>query len=164
MGGFVNGWPSPVDFSSSSWSSISCRNEGAYNRFGGAVSEAGPILEPIKRSILVVEDDEDSAESLALLIRLLGHDVRTARDGPEALAAAQAYRPGLALIDIGLPGMDGYEVARRMKQTPDLAKTVLVALTGYGGRDDRLRSEAAGFDRHLQKPVDFAELGRLLAL
>ena len=110
----------------------------------------------------MVEDSEDSAESLAMLVRLQGHDARTAHDGREALAVADAYRPDLALIDIGLPDMDGYEVARRMRETPDLAGMVLVALTGYSGADDRLRSQAAGFDQHLIKPVDFGELERLL--
>ena len=125
-------------------------------------SGTGPVPPTAKHRILVVEDSEDSAESLAMLVRLQGHDARTAHDGREALAVADAYRPDLALIDIGLPDMDGYEVARRMRGTPDLAGTVLVALTGYSGADDRLRSQAAGFDHHLIKPVDFGELERLL--
>ena len=115
-----------------------------------------------KHQVLVVEDNDDAAEALATLVQLLGHEARTARDGPEALARVDDYRPDLALIDIGLPGMDGYELARRLRERTDLASTVLVALTGYGGEDDRLRSQAAGFDRHITKPVDFGELSALL--
>ena len=134
----------------------------AYNPGGDVVIAAGPTPDPARRRILLVEDDDDFAESLTLLLGILGHEVRRASDGGEALAVAQDYRPALALVDIGLPGIDGYEVARRLRQAPGLAQTVLVALTGYGGRDDRLRCTAAGFDRHLLKPVDFAELKQLL--
>lgn len=121
-----------------------------------------PVPPAAKHRILVVDDSEDSALSLAMLVRLLGHDARTAHDGREALAVADAYRPSLALIDIGLPDIDGYQVARRMRETPELAATVLVALTGYSGADELRRSEAAGFDRHLIKPLDFGELEKLL--
>ena len=126
------------------------------------LNAADPVPPTPKYRILVVDDSEDSAEGLAALVRLLGHDARTAHDGQEALAVADAYRPALAFIDIGLPDMDGYQVARRMRETPGLAATVLVALTGYSGADELHRSEAAGFDRHLVKPLDFGELERLL--
>lgn len=110
-----------------------------------------------------MEDNEDAAEALATLVQLLGHEARTAHDGPDALAMVDDYRPDLALIDIGLPGMDGYELARRLRERIDLASAVLVALTGYGGEADRLRSQAAGFDRHMLKPVDFSALSALLS-
>lgn len=116
-----------------------------------------------KHQVLVVEDNEDAAEALATLVQLLGHEARTAHDGPDALAMVDDYRPDLALIDIGLPGMDGYELARRLRERIDLASAVLVALTGYGGEADRLRSQAAGFDRHMLKPVDFSALSALLS-
>jgi CheY-like chemotaxis protein len=114
------------------------------------------------RRVLVVEDNPDAAESLAMLIRLHGHEARIARDGPEALSLVEAYRPDVALVDIGLPGIDGYEVARRLRARPELLGVVLVALTGYSGPEERLRSHEAGFDRHMVKPVDIVELERLL--
>jgi CheY-like chemotaxis protein len=93
-----------------------------------------------------------------------GHEVRTAHDGLEALHAAEAFRPDIALIDIGLPVMDGFEVARRMTEHPGLSSTQLVAVTGYGQEQDRERSASAGFVRHLVKPVDLEELRTLVEL
>ena len=94
-----------------------------------------------RRRILVVDDNVDAAESLArLLTRLYGHEVRVAHDGPEALAAAEEFRPEVVLLDIGLPGMDGYEVARRLRERPEFEETLLVALTGWGQEADRRRS------------------------
>jgi CheY-like chemotaxis protein len=101
-----------------------------------------------------------------ITVRLLesyGYQVRTAHDGPSALEIALEYRPDVVLLDIGLPEMDGYEVAKRMRQDPALQKAVLVAVTGYGLESDRLRSQEAGFDHHLVKPVDFDKLLGLLA-
>jgi PAS domain S-box-containing protein len=112
--------------------------------------------------VLVVDDSRDGAESLALLLRLKGHDVRVAHDGLAALEAAQASPPDLAILDIGMPGMDGYELARRLRQKPGLGKLVLVALTGWGQAEDRRRSQEAGFNQHLTKPADPAALDRLL--
>jgi CheY-like chemotaxis protein len=116
-----------------------------------------------RNRILVVDDNRDSAESLAMLLRLTGQDVRTVHDGRQALILAEAYRPDLVLLDIGLPGIDGYEVARRLRSVPWIGTTTLVALTGYGGEDDRRQARAAGFDHHMVKPVDFGALHRLLA-
>lgn len=113
--------------------------------------------------ILVVDDNVDSADSMALLLGLDGHETRTAFDGPGALAEALAFRPRVVLLDIGLPGMDGYEVARRMRELPGLRDVLLIAITGYGRDDDRARSKEAGFDHHLVKPVDPETLGRLLS-
>jgi signal transduction histidine kinase/ActR/RegA family two-component response regulator len=132
---------------------------------GGAPARAaGPALRPTPRHrVLVVDDNRDSADSLATLLRLVGNDVRTAYDGQEALEVAAWYQPDMILLDIGLPVMNGYEVARRLRAEPVYGRPVLTALTGYSSEEDRRRSVAAGFDRHMVKPVDFAELQEVLA-
>jgi PAS domain S-box-containing protein len=137
----------------------------------GALPPAAPAkdddTEPFKsssrRRILVLDDNRDSAESLAMLLRLVGHDVRTVHDGRQALVVAEIYSPDLVLLDIGLPGMDGYEVARRLRAQPWIGQTKLVALTGFGGEEDRRQAQSAGLDHHLVKPVDFDALRELLA-
>jgi PAS domain S-box-containing protein len=112
--------------------------------------------------ILVVDDNADAAESLAMLLRLWGHAVRTSHDGQSGLKAALSYRPDVVFLDIGLPGLDGYEVARRLRE--EFGETMrLVALTGYGQQEDRRRAEEVGFDDHLTKPADPAVLHGLLA-
>jgi CheY-like chemotaxis protein len=116
----------------------------------------------IQRRILVVDDNRDSAESLAMLLRVRGHEVRTAYDGQQALAAAEDYRPGVVILDIGLPGLDGYGVARALRATPLFRDALLVALTGYGAEEDRRACYRAGFDAHLVKPVDLVPLFGLL--
>jgi PAS domain S-box-containing protein len=113
--------------------------------------------------ILVVDDNADSAESLATLLRLGGHEVRVAYGGREALEIAQADKPRIVLLDLGMPGMDGYEVARRLRQQPGMGGVFLVAVTGWGQEEDRRRSRKAGFDQHLVKPVDPAALQQVLA-
>jgi signal transduction histidine kinase/CheY-like chemotaxis protein len=113
--------------------------------------------------VLVVDDNIDAAHGLAMLLRLLGHAVEVAQDGATALAIAQNWLPEIVLLDIGLPGMDGYEVARRLRQQPAMHDALLVALTGYGQEEDRRRSHEAGFDQHLVKPVDTNALQELLA-
>ena len=113
--------------------------------------------------VLLVDDNVDAAESLAMLLRLWGHEVAVAHDGPAALRAAEGQRPQVALLDIGLPGMDGYELARRLRSQPGLGRVVLVALTGWGQEEDRRRSQEAGFDHHLTKPVELGALQKLLA-
>ncbi len=118
-----------------------------------------------RRRILVVDDNQDAANSLArLLTRLYRQEVRVAYDGPSALEAAGSFNPGLILLDIGLPGMDGYEVARRLRAHPDFNKALLVAVTGWGQEQDRQRSSAAGFDRHLVKPVEMDAVRELLLI
>jgi signal transduction histidine kinase len=112
--------------------------------------------------VLLVDDNVDGADSLATLVRLAGHDTRVAHDGPGALEAAAAFRPQVVVLDIGLPGLTGYEVARRLRADPDLSGVALVAVTGYGRDEDRERSREAGFDHHLTKPVEFALLLDLL--
>jgi CheY-like chemotaxis protein len=113
--------------------------------------------------ILVVDDNQDAAESLATLLALKGHDVRTAFDGPGALGAAEEFRPGVLLLDIGLPGMSGYEVAKKLREQARFQDVILIAVTGWGQDKDRRRSQEAGFRHHLVKPIDPAELERLLA-
>jgi CheY-like chemotaxis protein len=114
------------------------------------------------KRVLVVDDNSDAAETLADILRALGHTTSIAHDGPTALAAAAAFKPHVALLDIGLPVMDGYELARRLREQPDLGKTHLFAITGYGQESDRERSRAAGFQEHLVKPIDLAELATLI--
>jgi CheY-like chemotaxis protein len=113
--------------------------------------------------VLCVDDDPDIAEALAQLLRDLGHEVRVAHGGAEALALAEGYRPEVVLLDIGLPDMDGYEVARRLRRQPGLEATRLVAVSGYGREEDRRQSRAAGIEHHLVKPVKAADLERVLA-
>jgi PAS domain S-box-containing protein len=113
--------------------------------------------------ILVVDDIEDSAQSLAKLLQMTGHEVRTAHDGPSALEAAMSFVPEVVLLDIGLPGMSGYEVARRLRALPGLQDVVLVAQTGWGQEVDRHHSREAGFNHHLTKPIDFGVLCNYLA-
>jgi CheY-like chemotaxis protein len=103
--------------------------------------------------VLVVDDNLDAREALRFLLEDEGHDVATAADGPQALEQARSFVPEIVLLDIGLPGMDGYEVARRLRLLPVCANAVIVAVSGYGQAEDRARSSAAGFDDHLLKPV-----------
>jgi CheY-like chemotaxis protein len=111
-----------------------------------------PVSRPMR--VLVVDDNLDAAEMLAEWLSAIGHSVRVAADGPTALEIASEFRPDVALLDIGLPVMDGYEVARRLRELPGCAKTRLIALTGYGQESDHDRSRRAGFEDHLVKPVD----------
>jgi CheY-like chemotaxis protein len=113
--------------------------------------------------VLVVDDNLDSAEMLATLLRLWDHEVEVRHDGPSAIQAAQAFRPDVLVLDIGLPGFDGCEVARRIRQQADAGRPCLVAITGYGHDEDRRRTTDAGFDYHFTKPVDPERLQALLA-
>jgi len=115
------------------------------------------------RRILVVDDNVDSAESLAELMRLGGHEVRTAYTGPTAVETATAFRPEVVLLDIGLPILNGYDAARRIREQPWGKDMVLVALTGWGQEEDRRKSKDAGFDLHMVKPVDLNVLTERLA-
>jgi len=112
--------------------------------------------------VLVVDDNVDTAESTALLLRMRGHEVYVAHDGLQAVESARTLRPDVVLLDISLPGLDGYQVAARLRGDPELRHARLVAVTGYGWDEDRQRSRAAGFDEHLVKPVDLAEFERVL--
>jgi CheY-like chemotaxis protein len=119
-----------------------------------------PVLP--KGRVLVVDDNQDAAQSLGALLELLGAEVRVVNDGPAALAILPSYRPTVVLLDIGMPGMDGYEVARRIRQQSEWQDLLLIALTGWGQADDRRRSTDAGFDHHLIKPADMTALKTLL--
>jgi signal transduction histidine kinase len=125
-------------------------------------SESGLELPSRALRILVVDDSRDSAESLAMLLRMAGHEVFVAHDGLQAVELATAERPSVMLLDIGLPGMDGYEVCRRVR-AQGLSNTLIVAMTGYGQDRDRQRSSEAGFNGHTVKPVEIEEITRLLA-
>ena len=115
------------------------------------------------RKILVVDDNEDAAALLATILELHGHATLIAHDGPSALAAARAFSPEVAFLDLGLPGMSGHELARELRRLPGLERISLIALTGWGGEEDKRRSAEAGFAHHLTKPVDIASIEATLA-
>jgi CheY-like chemotaxis protein len=135
----------------------------------GLTQSSGPGLDQgsPRRRILAVDDHEDSVTIMAALLRAKGYDVATARDGLAAIETATAFSPDLVLLDIGLPGIDGYEVAKRLREIPAMAASVIVALSGYGTDHDRTRSREAGFHHHLTKPVEpralFEFLSRIFA-
>jgi CheY-like chemotaxis protein len=118
-------------------------------------------LQP-QRRILIVDDNHDSADSLAMLMEITGNKTYLAHDGVEAVKAAEKYRPEVVLLDIGLPQLDGYEVCRRVREQAWGKDIVVIALTGWGQDDDRRKSEEAGFNGHLVKPVDYDKLLDLL--
>jgi two-component system CheB/CheR fusion protein len=118
---------------------------------------------PAPRRILVVDDHRTAADILAMLLRWAGHDVQVAYDGRSALETAAAFAPEVVVLDLGMPGMEGCEVARRLRQMPGLHGVVLVAQTGWGQPKDRRRSAEAGFDAHLLKPLSLEELEGVLA-
>ena len=112
----------------------------------------------IRRRVLVVEDNVDAAESMVMLLRGYGHDVAVVNDGREAVQAALAFRPEVILLDIGLPGIDGFTLAKALRARPETSAMRLIAVSGYGQEKDRAQSAAAGFDLHLVKPVDPGKL------
>lgn len=114
------------------------------------------------RRVLVVDDNRDSADSLARLLQLMGHETAIAYDGPSAVDTAEAFGPDVILCDVGLPGFDGNEVARRIRAQDWGKSVVLIAATGWGQPEDRRRSREAGFDHHLVKPIALEELATFL--
>jgi CheY-like chemotaxis protein len=120
---------------------------------------------PPKRSLrlLVVDDNVDTALSFSMLLKALGHEVRTEHDGPAAVNAALDYKPDVIVLDIGLPGLNGYEIAKRIRQAPSLCNVMLVALTGYGQEADRQLALQAGFNHHLVKPARLEQIREILA-
>ncbi len=124
--------------------------------------ESANAAQIVKHRILVVDDNRDAAESLALICRLHHHEVQTAHSGLGALACAGAFKPTLVLLDLGMPSMDGYETCRRLRELNWSEKVTIVALTGWGQQEDRARSQAAGFDLHVVKPIEMATLHQLL--
>jgi len=130
------------------------------------LAPAPAIAAPVRRHpvrVLIVEDNADAAEALGLLLEVARVEARIAHDGREALEVAKAERFDVILVDIGLPGMDGYEVARRLREMPECKRTLLAALTGYGRSEDRQKALDAGFSVHLVKPVELELLEPLLA-
>ena len=113
--------------------------------------------------VLVVDDNHDAATSLSMLVELLGHEVRTAFDGEQALGVAGEFCPDVVLLDLGMPRMDGYEACRRLRAQPWGAGMTVVAVTGWGREDDRRKTQLAGFDKHLVKPVAPAEIATMLS-
>jgi CheY-like chemotaxis protein len=126
-------------------------------------SELRRVMLAKGRRFLVVDDNRDSAESLATLLRLLGNDVRTAYDGRHGLLIAASYRPDIVLLDLGLPGINGFEVAAQLRLISSLKDTVLIAMTGFGRDEDRAKTREVGFHHHLVKPVDLDSLQLLLS-
>jgi CheY-like chemotaxis protein len=126
---------------------------------GKASAAREPASSPvIARKVLVVDDNRDAANTLKLLLESDGHDVRIATDGVSGLEAARQYQPDCVLLDIGLPRLNGYELAATLRADPQLQHVVIVAITGYGQAHDRARTAAVGFDHHLVKPVQFSAL------
>jgi CheY-like chemotaxis protein len=124
---------------------------------------AHPIDPGDRRRILIADDSYDTADSLALLLRSYGHEVRVAYNGASALEHASAWQPDVVILDIGMPRTDGYEVCRQIRSAPWGAAMLLIAHTGWGKDSDRKRAVEAGFDRHFVKPVDWAEHKALLS-
>ena len=124
-----------------------------------SVEKATPVH---SRRILVVDDNVDSAESMAVLMKLLGHQIAIAYDGESALETAGTFKPEIIILDVGLPRMHGYQVAERLRALPENKNLVIVALTGYGREQDRRRAMDAGFDYHFVKPMDFGTLELLV--
>ena len=132
------------------------------DRARAADEVARPSVDTPRRRVLIVDDHVDSAELLAALLEVDGHSVQMAHDGRAALSAALAFGPDFVLLDIGLPGLDGYHVIQELRGMPGVAEATIVATTGYGRDEDRARCLAAGFDEHLTKPVDLARIHRIL--
>jgi CheY-like chemotaxis protein len=123
----------------------------------GPARAAGP-----RRRVLVADDNPDSATTLSIMLEVLGNEVRVARDGEEAVRLAQGFRPDAILLDIGMPRMNGYDACEAIRRQPWAADALIVALTGWGQEEDKSRSRAAGFDRHLVKPVEPATIEKLI--
>ena len=135
----------------------------APTRDAAAAAAAPATPEESPLSILVVDDNQDSACSMTLLLELQGHKVQVAHAGHTALRLAGECSPDVILLDIGMPGMNGYEVARQLRAQPAFNDTLLIAVTGYGRASDVKQTESAGFDHHLVKPIDYDKLQALLA-
>jgi len=129
----------------------------------GTTTAAPRVQEARGPSVLIVDDNHDAADSMAYMLEMMGAGTRVVYGGPDAVAAVEAQTPALVLLDIGMPGMDGYEVARRLGRHPKRHEMLVVALTGWGQSEDRQRTREAGFDEHLVKPAEIDVLEALLA-
>jgi CheY-like chemotaxis protein len=126
--------------------------------------DATPLSpEPLRRRVVIADDNRDGADSLTLVVQAFGCDVRTAYDGAGAVREAEAFRPHVVFLDLGMPGMDGLEAARRIRALPDGDRLLLVAVTGWGQERDRQSTKDAGFDAHVVKPADPFALRTLIA-
>jgi CheY-like chemotaxis protein len=128
-----------------------------------ASASKNSVASPMRHRILVVDDNRDAAVTLAMMLRIMGHDTQTAHDGVDAVQAAARFQPDVVLLDIGLPKLNGYEVCRRIRGQPHGGEIAVIALTGWGRDEDRCQSAEAGFDFHLVKPVSVDTLGQLLS-
>ena len=137
----------------------------ADNNMADVNTSTAPALTPSKQGfrILVVDDNHDSALSLAMMLSIMGHDTRTAHDGESAVTTAESFRPEVVLLDIGLPKLNGYEVAQRIREHEWGTSMFLIAVTGWGQEEDRQRSSEVGLNVHMVKPVEPAALERLFA-
>jgi signal transduction histidine kinase/DNA-binding response OmpR family regulator len=133
---------------------LPCITEVVAGAPGPAEPARGAVAAVDGKRVLVVDDNADAAETIAVFLRLEGHEVKSVADGHEALASAQVFAPHVVILDIGLPGMDGYEVARRLREAPQCSDAMYVALTGYGQKEDMAQAAAAGFHHHFVKPTD----------
>jgi two-component system CheB/CheR fusion protein len=136
--------------------------QGRQGEEAGSLPVSSPSPPPLARRVLIVEDNRDTVESLRDLLEYYGCTVQIALSGTEGLEKAQEFLPEVILCDLGLPGIDGFELARALRRIPELQEALLVAISGYGGGEMKARAHHAGFDAHLVKPIDFAELQRLL--
>ena len=127
------------------------------------MSTQGESTSAPSRRVLVVDDNQDSVDSMVMLLELLGNQVYTARDGIEAVEAAERFRPDLVLMDMGMPRMNGYDATRRIREQPWGREMIIIALTGWGQEDDKVRSYEAGCDTHIVKPIDVTKLEEVLA-
>jgi CheY-like chemotaxis protein len=132
-------------------------------RSDGNAATAPPQASPRGQRVLIVDDNRDAAETVAQFLQLEGHEVKSVGDGHQALACVPVFAPQVVVLDIGLPGLSGYDTARRMRELPATAGALLIALTGYGQSEDRRNAEDAGFDHHFVKPTDPQALVELIA-
>jgi len=125
--------------------------------------DSPPVESTQPRRVLLVDDSVDAAEAMSMLLETLGHEVRVMHDGPSALAMVDGFAPDVVILDIGLPGMDGFEVARELRTRAVTKSALLIALTGYGADSDKQKARDAGFDHHLVKPVSFTAIETVIA-
>ncbi|SAL44021.1 PAS/PAC sensor hybrid histidine kinase [Caballeronia sordidicola] len=126
-------------------------------------TEGAPGGPGLPRRVLLVDDSVDAAEAMSMLLETLGHDVRVKHDGPSALAMVDEFAPEVVILDIGLPGMNGFDIARELRTRAQTKSALLIALTGYGADSDRQKAHDAGFDHHLVKPVSFTAIETVIA-